>query len=402
MLRSLTALLSSYAILLLANGLFGTIVSLRTKTAGFPDEVIGIVLSGYFAGMLLSSLYAAKFVARIGHIRAFATFASLSSTVALAHLLWVNPLFWGFLRVAMGFSMGGMIVVTEGWLNERATNKNRGMILSAYMIITYACLGSSQLMITIASPEGFLLFVIVSILFSFALMPILMTQSQAPAPASPKRPNIRQLYKTSPVGMIGSITVGITNGIFYALSPIYAYAMGLSLDETAVFIALSISSGMLLQVPLGKLSDLIDRRWVMVLSASLASVACYMLFSNTAQDFHHLLAIAVFYGCVAFSINPICVAHVNDLSPANERTQTASGLLMFYGIGSFLGPIFAGFLLPFGAGYVFLIGCCIMATFAGYTLLRLVIKPRHLDRKPRFNPYSANSPARQLNLKEQE
>lgn len=398
MFRSLIALLSSYGILLLANGLFGTLVSLRSKSVDFPDAVIGIVLAGYFAGLLFSSFYAARIVASIGHIRAFALFASLASTVALGHLLWVNPVFWGLLRVVSGICMGGMIVVTEGWLNERADNRNRGSILALYMITTYACLGASQLLIVIANPDGFLLFVIVSVLFSFALMPILVTQSRAPAPSSPARPNVLKLFRTSPVGMLGSFNVGVMNGIFYALAPIYARSMGLTTQQTAVFIAIGVASGMLLQVPLGRLSDRIDRRWVIAFSAGMTVVACYLLFHANGENLTQLYATAVFYGCVAFSINPICVAHVNDLASANERTQTASGLLMFYGIGAVLGPIVAGFTLSLGARYIFLISGTIMAIFCVYALLRLLIKPRHLDSKPKFTPYASQSPARRLLL----
>ncbi len=396
MLRSLFALLCSHGILLLANGLFGTIVSLGTKTANFPDAVIGLVLAGYFVGLLLSSFYAIKIVARIGHIRAFALFASLASTVALGHLLWVDPLYWGVLRAVMGFSMGGMIVVTEGWLNERADNQNRGTILSLYMIITYACLGLSQLFITFSHPDGFFLFVVVSILFSLALIPILMTQSQAPNPGSPNSPNIKQLLAVSPVGMVGSFTVGTVNGIYYSLAPIYAYAMGLPTEKIAIFIALSISSGMLLQVPLGRLSDRVDRRWVIVFSSLLTVFACYLLFNGRTYSVQEIFYAGVFYGSVAFSINPLCVAHVNDLSPPDQRTQTASGLLMLYGVGAVVGPVLAGFVLSAGAEYIFLISAVVMMAFAIYTLLRLLVKPRQLDNKPDFRPYSVLSPSRRL------
>lgn len=394
--RSIIALLSSYGILLIANGSFGTLVSLRTKSEAFPDSVIGVVLSGYFAGLLLSSFYAVRVVAHIGHIRAFASFASIASTVALAHLLWVDPAFWGFLRVVSGFCMGGMIVVTEGWLNERASNKNRGSILSLYMITTYACVGSAQLLMMLANPDGFKLFVIISILYSFALIPILMTQSQAPAPVQRRLPNIKRLFKTSPVGMIGSFVVGIVNGIFYALTPIYAMGLGLSIHQTAIFIALAASSGMLLQLPLGKISDKVDRRWVIVFSALMTSIACYLLFYADASNKLHLYLSAIFYGSVAFSINPICGAHVNDLSPPDERTQTASGLLMFYGVGAVIGPLVAGFVLSHGAQYIFALSGSVVFSFAVYTLIRLNIKPRHNQVKKHFKPFTVQSPARRL------
>lgn len=394
--RALIPLLSSYGILLVANGLFNTIVALRSKGEAFADSAIGVVMSGYFAGLLLSSFYAVVVVARIGHIRAFATFASVASTVALAHLLWVSPTLWFFLRIISGFCMGGMIVVTEGWLNERANNKNRGTILSLYMITTYACVGVAQLVMLFGNPNGFKLFVVVSILYSFALIPILTSQTQAPAAGERTLPNIKRLYQTSPVGMIGAFIVGILNGTYYSLAPIYALGVGLTIQETAIFMALSASSGMLLQLPLGKISDKIDRRWVLVFSASMTAIACMLLFNATAENKTFLYACAVFYGSVAFSINPICTAHVNDLAPANERTQTASALLMFYGVGAVIGPFIAGVIMHFGSRYIFMLSASIALCFAVYTLLRLWIKPRHLQHKTDFEPYAVQSPARRL------
>lgn len=394
--RSIFALLASYGILLLSNGLFGTIVAIRTKSEAFPEALIGIVMSGYFVGMLLSSLQAVKIVASIGHIRAFASFASIASTVALAHLLWINPGFWFILRLISGFCMGGMIVVTEGWLNERATNKNRGNILSLYMITTYACAGLAQLLLMLGSTNANRLFIIVSMLYSFALLPILMTQSQAPMPSQPRRANIKQLFNTSSVGMVGTFMVGILNGIFYGLMPIYAYSLGLSLEQTAIFIALSLASGMLLQLPLGKLSDKVDRRYVMAFSALMTSVACYRLFTANNDNMTWLYVAAVFYGSVAFSINPICIAHVNDLAPADERTQTASGLLMLYGIGAVIGPLLGGLIMPFGVNYIFLLSGIVALIFGVYALIRTIVKPRHGQQKRKFRPFSLQSPARKL------
>lgn len=394
--RSLLSLLSSYGILLIANGLFSTIVSIRSKTEAFPDSIIGIVVSGYFAGLLLSSFYAARVVASIGHIRAFALFGSLASTVALGHLLWVNPVLWGVFRIISGFCMGGMIIVTEGWLNERADNHNRGRIMSAYMITTYACAGSAQLTMMWNSPDGFELFVFVSILYSLSLVPILMTRSQTPSLPKPNRPNIWQLYKISPVGMIGSFTVGYVNGIFYSLAPVFAYNLGLNPQQTAIFIAIAIMSGMLLQLPLGKLSDHIDRRWVIIFSATMTTLACYLLFSNDGSNPATLYLCALFYGSVGFSINPICIAHVNDLTSNDERTQTSGGLLMTYGIGAVIGPILAGFVMKNGSQYIFMMSGTATLLFALYTLLRLWQKPRHQQKKRRFKAFAIQSPARKF------
>lgn len=394
--RSIASLLSSYGLLLIANGLFGTIVAIRTKTESFSDTTIGLVLAGYFAGILFSSFYAARIVSMIGHIRAFAAFGTSASMVALAHLLWVDPFLWGGLRLISGFCMGGMIVVTEGWLNERASNQNRGQILALYMITTYACAGAAQLILMLGNPEGFRLFVIVSILFSFALLPLLTTRSASPPQAKPNLPNIKRLYRTSPVGMLGSFTVGYINGVFYAMVPVFAHSIGLDLEETAIFIALSIASGMLLQLPLGKLSDKVDRRWVIAFSTFMTSVACGVLFIIDDTNNTLLYLAAIFYGSVAFSINPICAAHTNDLAPPTERTQTSSGLLMFYGIGAVIGPISGGFVIGDSVHNIYLLSGTATFLLGCYTIYRLKIRPRKLQEKDKFKPFAAQSPARNL------
>ncbi|MGY0400081.1 MAG: MFS transporter [Ostreibacterium sp.] len=394
--RSILSLLCSYGVLLIANSLFSTIISIRSKTESFPDAIIGIVLAGYFAGLLLSSFYAVRVVALIGHIRSFALFASFASTVALMHLLWVNPFLWGTFRIISGFCMGGMIVVTEGWLNERADNNNRGSIMSVYMITVYACSGIAQLILMLGSSDGFRLFVFVSILYSLALIPILMTQSKAPITPESHKPNVKRLAQTSPVGVTGSFVVGFINGIFYALSPIFAHSLGLSLRETAIFMALSIMSGMLLQFPLGKFSDKIDRRWVIAFSSVATSVACYVLFRANANDIITLYLSGIFYGALAFSVYPICMAHINDVTPDNERTQTSGGVLMFYGIGAVVGPILAGFIMPFGVHFIYALSGSLALLFGIYTMIRLKVKPRPRQTKHRFKAFSTQSPARKF------
>lgn len=395
--RSIFALLSSYGILLLANGLFSTLVSIRTKTEAFPESVIGLVLSGYFAGLLLSSFYTARIIARTGHIRAFAMFASIASTVALTHLLWVDPLLWGILRVVSGFCIGGMIIVTEGWLNKRATNKNRGSVMALYMVTTYACIGVAQLLLMVGSHDGFKLFVIVSILYSLALLPILMTTSQEPKTVHPNLPDIKKMRRISPVGLYGALVVGFINGIFYALTPVFAYHIGLTLEQTAIFIALGVVSGMLLQFPLGKLSDKIDRRWVIVLATFMTALACYFLYKADNSDVGRLYILAVFYGSVAFSINPICVAHMNDLTPVDERTQTSSGMLAMYGVGAVLGPIIAGFVVPYDVDLIYALSGLAVFVFGLYALMRLTLKPRRDQQKDDFHAVTVQSPARLLN-----
>ena len=178
--RSIFSLLLSYSLLLLANGLFNTLISVRTKLENFPTEIIGVISACHFVGLLFGANWAIKIVWRVGHIRAFAAFASLMSITALAPVLWVNPYTWMVLRMATGFCMAGMIMVTESWLNARSVRENRGQIMALYMISNYLAAGSGQLLLNLADPGTFYLFSIASIIFSLALVPMLLTQASAP------------------------------------------------------------------------------------------------------------------------------------------------------------------------------------------------------------------------------
>ena len=185
--KSVASLLASYGLLMVANAMFGTLLGLRSKLEGFSTEVTGVIMAGFFIGMLLGALYAVRVVASAGHIRSFAAFASIMSVAVLAHVLIIDPVAWFILRAVTGFCMAGMVMIVESWLNERSTNATRGRVLSLYMITNYLGAGSGQFLITIANPDGFQLFSVASIIFSIALVPILLTRATVPRPSAPDR-----------------------------------------------------------------------------------------------------------------------------------------------------------------------------------------------------------------------
>ncbi len=180
--RSVFSLLLSYGLLLLANGLFGTLLGVRSQIEGFGTEVVGLIMAAYFLGLLQGALRATTVVAAVGHIRAFAAFASVMSVTALLHVVVVDPIVWCVLRFASGFCMAGMILVTESWLNARSTKRTRGKVMALYMITNYFSAGCGQFLLTVADPGQFQLFSIASIIFSLALVPVLLTRSTAPKP----------------------------------------------------------------------------------------------------------------------------------------------------------------------------------------------------------------------------
>jgi len=235
------------------------LLGVRTQVEGFSTDIVGFIVASYFLGLLLGGMLAGRVVARVGHIRSFAAFASLMSITALLHLLWISVESWMLLRMLSGFCMAGLIMVTESWFNERASNVNRGQVLSFYMITNYFAAGSGQLLLSVGDPSQFQLFSLASVIFSLALLPVLLTQATAPAPMPAVRMPLMTLYRLAPLGMLGFFCSGRVNASVLGLGPVYATNIGLSKEQLSLFMAGLIMSGLLLQWPVGRLSDRIGR-----------------------------------------------------------------------------------------------------------------------------------------------
>ena len=282
--KSIIALLLSYGLLLMANGMFSTLLGIRTSIEGFATELIGVVMASYFLGLFIGARYAAHVVALSGHIRAFAAFASVMSITALLHVLLIEPVVWAVVRAISGFCFAGLVMVTESWLNERAENTNRGRILSLYMGTNYFASGCGQFLLPLADPSAYHLFSAASIIFSLALIPVLVTRSQAPLPSAPAALSMRALYRISPVGMSGAFVSGFINSAFYGMGPVYAREIGLSLSGIAVFMATPILCGLLLQWQIGRISDRVDRRRVLFAVTVGTGVACIAIALSPASQ----------------------------------------------------------------------------------------------------------------------
>lgn len=247
--RSVYSLLLSYGLLLLANGFFGTLLGVRSQIEGFSTSIVGLIMAAYFLGLLQGALRAGMVVAAVGHIRAFAAFASVMSVTALLHVIVVDQIVWCILRFASGFCMAGMIVVTESWLNARSTKRTRGQVMALYMITNYFSAGCGQFLLTLADPALFQLFSIASIIFSLALVPVLLTRSTAPKPPNRDPLNLRELWRTSPLGVFGSFCAGLINASFYSLAPVFAFGLGLGISGTSAFMASVIFGGTAVAIP---------------------------------------------------------------------------------------------------------------------------------------------------------
>ena len=380
--RSVFSLLLSYGLLLLANGAFGTLLGVRSQIEGFSTGIVGLIMAAYFLGLLQGALRAGNIVAAVGHIRAFAAFASVMSVTALLHVMVVDQIVWCLLRFASGFCMAGMIIVTESWLNARCTNRTRGQVMALYMITNYFAAGCGQFIITVADPADFQLFSIASIIFSLALVPVLLTRATAPNPPKRDPLNLRELWRTSPLGLLGSFCAGLVNASFYSLGPIFALGLGFSIRGTSMFMASVVFGGLFLQYPVGRLSDRMDRRTVLTMVALATSVACVGIVVTSEWDPRWVYLAGAIYGGLSFTVYSLCAANANDFAPPDKLVQTASGLLTAYGFGAFLGPIvaasFMGYLGPEGLFVMSALVSGFLGVFAIFRMRRRV-SPRKAE-----------------------
>jgi MFS family permease len=332
------ALLLGMAIIMLGNGLQGTLLALRATLEGFPTTVTGFVMTGYFVGFLAGSTIAPRIVQRVGHIRVFAALASLASASALVHAAFIDPWTWGAMRVVTGFSYAGLYVVAESWLNDRATNETRGQILSFYMVVTYGGMTAGQLLLNVGDPLGFDLFILISVMVSLALVPISLTAAPAPSFDAPTPVGLRQLYSISPLGIVGGMVTGLTNGVIFGMGAVYAKAAGLSKAEISMFMGLILLGGMLLQWPVGRISDWLDRRKVIVGVATLAAVLSVIPGVFPQLPLLWLLGISFLLGGMTLPMYSLCGAHLNDYLDPRQMVGASSGFVLAVGLGAILGP----------------------------------------------------------------
>lgn len=395
------SLLLSYGLLLLANGLFSTLLGVRTQVEGFSPNLVGFIVAAYFFGLLFGGLFAGRVVTRAGHIRSFAAFASLMSVSALLHPIWISAESWILLRMISGFCMAGLIMVTESWLNASASNENRGQVLSFYMITNYFAAGCGQLLLMFGDPSQFQLFSMASVIFSLALLPVLLTRAKAPIPVHSTRMHVWTLYRIAPLGVVGVFCSGLVNSSVHGLGPVYATNVGLSATNLSLFMAVLIMSGLCLQWNVGRLSDRIGRGPLLVyIPVIVAMTAGWMIF---AIDFSFILAGAVVFGAFVFTIYSLSAATVNDMVSADQRVQVAGALLITYGAGASIGPVIAGQFMDFlGAQGLFFYFAMVSLFLSSFAIVKRRRDGSPDKRKPFIAVPASQATSNQLYLAAQE
>ena len=336
--RSSWPLLIGMIFLMISNGLLLTLLTLRARGLGFSDSAIGLMQSGYPIGSLLGCLIAPRFIMRVGHIRVFAALASIASTSALIHLITHDPLSWGAMRVLSGFCFSGLYVVAESWLNGSTDNKTRGSLLSIYFVIQTGGVTIGQLLLNLSSPESIFLFILVSVLISLSLVPVLVSVSASPPYELPERISIIRLFHLSPMAITGSLLNGISQAALYVGLAIYGGLVGLSNGQIGSLVGFMTLGGMLFQFPLGKLSDLVDRRLVLVAAPSLAIPLCLFvsLLEEPAADIVTLYTVVTLLGGLTLPLYSVCAAHMNDYLKPSQMVAASGTLVLIHGGGHHL------------------------------------------------------------------
>jgi MFS family permease len=332
------SLYSAVFILLTGVGLLGTFLSLRMSIEGFSDQVTGVVMSGYYVGTVLGSYYCHRVVCRVGHIRAFATFAAICTASVMAHGLFVSPVSWGGLRLLTGIAVTGLYMVVESWLNAGADRSNRGRIISVYMVVSFLGLGAGQFLLNAAEVNGPNLFLVTGILLALCLVPVSTTHSVQPQVPKTMNFNLVALSKTAPMGMFGCLTAGLINGALYTLGPVFGHRIGLTVPGISLFMGATVLSGLILQWPVGLLSDRFDRNIVMAGLAVAVAAISLTITLLMRESFSLLLTLTILYGGVAFTLYPVAVAHTHDFFPPDDIVAVSSALILSYGVGASLGP----------------------------------------------------------------
>ena len=360
--------------LMVSNALLATLLTLRAGGLGFGEVEIGLMQSCYPVGSLLGCLVAPRLVVRVGHVRMFAALASVASTAALIHLVTADPLSWGAMRMLSGFCFSGLYVVAESWLNGRATNRTRGSLLSIYFVIQTGGAAAGQTLLNVASPDGILLFIVVSVLISLSLVPILVSADASPAYEVPEWISVRALFRLSPTGLAGCFLNGVTQGAIYVGLAVYGHAVGMDSGAVGALIGFTMLGGMLLQFPLGRLSDMIDRRWVIMGTAGAAVPVCLLLAAagDPVDGRLALFAGVAVMGGLTLPIYSICVAHTNDFLKPGQIVAASGTLVLVLVSGVVFGPTLGSLAIEqFGPPALFLLLAIVQAGTAATSLSRL-------------------------------
>lgn len=370
-LKSSWALLLGMLLLMVGNGLQSSLIGIRGAIEDFSTGSLAIITSAYFAGFLFGSRLTPEMIRRVGHVRVFAALGSFISAIIILYPTLTEEWAWILLRVAFGFCFSGVYVTAESWLNNSATNETRGKALSLYMIVQMVGIVSSQALLNVGDPGGFVLFVIPSVLVSLAFAPILLSVTPTPAFETTKGMSLKELYTVSPTGIVGIFLVGMVFGALFGMASVYGTAAGMTVAEISAFVAAIFMGGMVFQYPIGWMSDRVDRR-MLIFAAAVGGVLAGGLAWAFGTSFEVLLVSAFIMGGMSNPLYALLIAYTNDYLDVDDMAAASGGLLFVNGTGAISGPILVGwFMSTLGPGGFWAYLVLVMLAMACYVAYRM-------------------------------
>lgn len=356
-------------LLMLGNGLQGTLLGVRGALENFDSTWMGLIMSGYFIGFLGGSRLTPVLLRRVGHVRVFAALGSLVSAAFILYATIIDTWVWMFLRVVVGFCFSGIYVVAESWMNESSDNETRGQALSLYLIVQMAGIVLGQLLLNVADPSGYELFVLITVLVSVSFAPILLSTGPAPMYQTSRSMSLKELVKTSPLACWGTLILGGVFSVLFAMAPVYATESGFSVRQISYFVTAIFAGGMVCQYPIGWLSDRMDRRKLIVIVTGLATLIAFSGFMNKNPANGYLIAFLL--GGMSNPLYSLLIAYANDYLEADQMPAASGGLLFINGVGAMSGPVTVGFIMnSLGTEYFFVFIALLMSIICGYGIYR--------------------------------
>lgn len=339
--RDVIAPLLSIAIFMLGSGFFVSFQSIFLEELGYSNVIIGYVHSAYYAGMLIGTFKVEHFIHRVGHIRAMAAFATICAVIIQVQALFQDPYLWIVLRLVVGYCLAGVFVVIESWLLDKGTDQTRGQILSLYMVAFYSAQALGQFFLDIYPVQALQPFIVAAILCCCGVVPVAMMKAKSPEIQEPEVKKATKVLEESPFGFLGCVISGMMLSSMYSFGPNFAQANHISPSLT---MSLLIMGGVLLQIPIGKISDIFDRRLVLLTLAALTIIPC-LLIPYVLHDEFLLLSTIFILGGVSFTIYPLSLTQACDRIQPKVLTSVTAVLLMAFGIGSVIGPLASPYLM---------------------------------------------------------
>ncbi|MDA8584657.1 MFS transporter [Rhodobacteraceae bacterium] len=370
-LGSTWALMLGMFLLMVGNGLQGSLIGVRGSIEGFSTTELSIITSGYFVGFLFGSRLTPWMIGRVGHVRVFAALGSFISAVLILYPTITEPWAWILLRVIFGFSFSGVYVTAESWLNSSSTNETRGQTLSLYMIVQMSGIVASQGLLNVADPGGFVLFIIPSVLVSLAFAPILLAATTTPTFEAAEPMGLVKLFKVSPTGMVGMFLLGFVFAAQFGMASVYGTQAGLSVSEIGLFVSITFMGGLIFQFPIGYCSDRMDRR-VLILLTCLGGGAAGLLGWLGGGSLQVILVSGFLMGGMSNPLYSLLIAYTNDYLDPGKMASASGSLLFVNGLGAISGPIVAGWAMTaFGPEGFWAFLMVVMLLLAGYVIFRI-------------------------------